>query len=623
MERTVQQKTFLDFYKRELNYLRNQSVDFAGKHPKIAGRLDLGSHESSDPHVERLLESFSFQVARVQQSLESEFPQITSALLSNLYPQFLQPVPSVSIAQFCVDKTKPFSVKDKKEKNIIKKETPLFIRAEGTKTKEICRFRTCSPVTLWPLEVESVNIEPVEKYHSSSFHKNTSAILKLRLKITGKKNDLQKLDISTLRFYLNDASTDSSLIHQLYEILMSKVSSISILPDNQEKPTSLRNCKIKPVGFGEDEYLFPYPENAHSGYRLLQEYFTFPEKFLFFDIDNLDIKSSEQHFDLLFLLDQSLKSSFTVDKNMFALGCTPIVNLFSKTTEPIRLDYTKDEYRLIPDSRKENTTEIHSILSVSTASSSKQANSDNIVAPFFSFNHLMEQKEQKTFWNSRQVSVNQSGKTGTDLYLSFLDLDFSPMTSGEEQILYAHTLCTNRSLAEGITPNSLLSIETENQDLASTICLKRPTSPRYPPAEGKLLWQLISLLSLNQLSLSNDEKSLDAFKELLLIFSSSNNITIQREISGIKKMETRTVLRRTQKREKQSWKGFCRGTEVLLSFDLDHYTESNVFLFASVLNRFFALYSSVNAFTQLVIKDHNRDEIWHRWEPETGEQNLL
>ena len=71
------------------------------------------------------------------------------------------------------------------------------------------------------------------------------------------------------------------------------------------------------------------------------------------------------------------------------------------------------------------------------------------------------------------------------------------------------------------------------------------------------------------------------------------------------------------------WNGFCRGIEVTLEFDEDRYVGSGVFLFASVLEKFFGLYGSLNSFTQLVAVTKQREEPLKRWLPRAGEQILL
>src|SRR2546425_5108518 len=91
------------YYERELAFLRDMGAEFALKYPKIASRLVMEPDKCEDPHVERLLEGFSFLAARVHLKIDDEFPEITEALLNILYPHYIRPIPSMSVAEFHVD----------------------------------------------------------------------------------------------------------------------------------------------------------------------------------------------------------------------------------------------------------------------------------------------------------------------------------------------------------------------------------------------------------------------------------------------------------------------------------------------------------------------------------------
>jgi type VI secretion system protein ImpG len=251
-----------------------------------------------------------------------------------------------------------------------------------------------------------------------------------------------------------------------------------------------------PVGFAAEEAVLPYPRQAHAAYRLLQEYFTFPEKFLFFDLQHLEAHASHTAFYILFLLTRP-PNGLAVDRHTFCLGCTPIINLIRKTTEPIRLDHRTTDYRLIPDLGREPWTEIHSICSVSASSTT--ADATKAIEPFFSFNHHLAARDHKAFWHARRVPSSRPDLPGTDLLLSFVDLDFTPAQPAT-QTVYVHTLCTNRDLAEHLPAGAILQVE-EAAPLARISCLSKPTLQLAPTLEGGTLWRLISHLSLNHLSL--------------------------------------------------------------------------------------------------------------------------
>ncbi|MBW1766817.1 MAG: type VI secretion system baseplate subunit TssF [Deltaproteobacteria bacterium] len=594
----------LEYYKRELAYLRRMGTAFAEQYPKVAGRLELGIDQCPDPHIERLIEAFAFLTARIQFNIESEFPQISTAFLGILYPHFLNPTPSMGVARLEVDPDQGKLTTG----HLIPKHTPLFTQSlQG----QNCRFRTCYPVTLWPLEVTYAGFESTDQF--DFLDASTDVAVILRLRVESRQGPLSELELKRLRFYING---ERMLVNALYELLYCHINRLAILPEKAEHPIFLPEGSILPVGFGEDEEVLPYALYAHSGYRLLQEYFTFPEKFMFFDVDHLDTLTSDRFFDILIMLDRMPETRLTIDKNTFCLGCTPVINLFRKTSEPIRLDERHTEYLLVPDKRREKITEIHTILSVSA--SPRPGETSKEFEPFFSFSHHMERTGHKAYWIAKRQPTGKKDLPGTEMLFSFVDLDFDPHLPPATTV-FAHTLCTNRRLAEEIPVGAILQIE-ESAPLSQISMLTKPTPQEEPPLEGATLWRLISHLSLNYLSLSNEEESLKALREILRLYSISDRADTFQQISGIREMKCRKVIRRMGS---DAWRGFCRGTEVTLVFDERLYVGNSALLLASVLNRFLSLYASVNSFTQLIIYSHQREGIWKKWNPIAGEQIIL
>jgi type VI secretion system protein ImpG len=598
------QEELLRYYNRELTYLRRMGRSFAERYPTLAERLELGADHSPDPHVERLIESFAFLTARIQRQIDAEFPQITTALLGILYPNLVNPIPSMAIAKFDVDPDQGKLTTG----HLVPKHTGLFAKtADGL----ICRFRTCYPVTLWPFEVERAAFESVDQFHFLQDVSRVATAIRLRLAPRGVSLAEMKLD--RLRFFLRG---DSGLVNTLYELLFAHVWRVAILPESGP-PVFLPDKAILPVGFGADEDVIPYSEYAHPAYRLVQEYFLFPQKYHFFDLDHLELHRSREKLDILILLDQVPRERLAIGRHTFSLGCTPVVNLFRKTSEPIRLDHTQLEYRLIPDIRRERTHEIHSIISVSASSSpmDEKARLD----PFFSFQHRGDGRQQKAFWYARRTETGREDLPGTEMYLSFLDLDFDPSLP-PMQTIYAHTLSTNRDLATQLPAGALLQIENV-APLYGISCLEKPTNPAYPPLEGASLWALISNLSLNYLSLSGGEESLKALREILRLYSFSDTPSTHKQVQGIREMSCRRVVRRVGHTD---WRGFCQGAEITLEFDEDLYAGRGAFLLGAVLQQFFALYASINSFTQLVTTRHSQPGVeWKRWPPLVGYQPVV
>jgi type VI secretion system protein ImpG len=603
--RTSDREELLQFYRDELSYLRRMGKEFKGQYAKLAGRLEISDNECSDPHVERLIQSFAFLTARLQLNLRDEFPEITTALLGTLYPQLINPIPAMGIARFKLDPELGKTTTG----NFIPRGTRLFY---DTPQKLTCRFRTCYPVTMWPLDVVAAGLEDPGQVNFLSTETNVAAVLRLELKCQ-QGSTFKELELKHLRFFLNG---DTITVNTLYELLFSHLKKIVLVPEDTGKPIYLPLDAVREVGFTVKENVLPYPANAHPAYRLLQEYFSFPAKYHFFDLHNLHHHGSAERLKIYFLFDQVPTRTPAINTETFSLGCTPVINLFHKTTEPIRLDHKSFEYPLIPDKRREGTTEIHSILSVS--SSSDPSKPTEKLEPFYSYNHYMDGSKHRAFWHATRRNSNRQEVPGTEMYLSFLDLNFKP-TNAPVQTVYAHTLCTNRELTTTMEENAKLNLEDQLLEYDITL-LGRPSLPYPPLLGGPTVWRLISHLSLNHLSLSEGSDNLNALREILGLYCVSNRPSALNQIAGIKQMTTN---RKSLYVGEDEWRGFCRGTGITLTFDEDMYRGSSSFLLGAVLNHFFGLYTAVNSFTQLTIKKLAQPElIWKQWEARAGDEAL-
>lgn len=590
----------LRYYWQELAYLRQAGQNFARRYPKIAGRLELEPNACPDPHVERLLEAFAFQTARIQKGLDEDFPEIASELLGILYPHLTSPVPSMSVALFEVDPERGKLTTGYK----IPAHTPLFSPgAEGN----ICRFRTGYDVELWPVEVVGADLVLPETYRFLERDSQVAQVLRIRLEAP--TVPFYALEMERLRFFLRADPVVASL---LYEIVTSRVLRVALLGEGNA-PIVLPNSAIEPVGFGDRDEVLPYPEHAQPAYRLLQEYFAFPEKYHFFDLRGFERVRSGKSLDILLLLDHTPKKALRLKKETFALGCAPIVNLFPRTSEPIRWDQRRLEYLLVPDNRRHRTTEIHSIRKVSSAAHPDQP--ARVYHPFYSYSHPMQERGEQAFWHARRIPTPHPDGVGSDLSLSFLDLDFRPSRPADE-VIYAHTLCTNRDLAEQVPEDALLHSDTPGLPVGRIVNLRRPTRQGAVPARGQNLWRLVSHLSLNYLSGEKEGNDAGALREILRLYDFSGAIGVERQLGGVRQIATRPVVGRTGR---DAWRGFAQGREIELVLDETAFgDDTSPFLFASVLERFFALYAATNSFSQLVLKSETREDVWHRWPARAG-----
>ncbi|MCG8338126.1 MAG: type VI secretion system baseplate subunit TssF [Proteobacteria bacterium] len=593
----------LDFFKREKSYLRKIAHEFALKFPKVAGHLNLGAHDSGDPQVERLIESFAFLTGNIQQTIEGEFPEVSTALLGILYPNLVNPVPSMSIARFDII---PGDIPVGADA-VIPRHSKLF--AETTSGLN-CSFRTTYPVDLVPIDVDYAGLESVDRFSFLDKMANVGSVIRIRIKPRGDLS-FEDFDLNIVRFYLNG---DPMIVSTLYETLFCNTVKIAILPEGQEEPVYLPDDSITPVGFQEGEEVIPLGANSHPSYGLIQEYFCFPEKYHFIDINNIDFKESEKEFDLLLVLDNSPKLDVT--ENTFVPNCAPIINLFEKNSGTIELDHKKLEYHLVPDPDEEDSLEVHSVLKVTKATADDDEEKD--VEPFYTFGHRLTNGDSQCYWYLKRKESWRKGVQGTEVFMSFRDLNYGD-TQPQSERVYVKTLCTNRDLAEKLPAGALLELE-EKGVIQQAICLKKPTSPVTPPLRGPTLWRLISNLTLNYLSLSENNQALSACRSILRTYNFTDSATIEQQIMGLRSMVCEKTLHHSGF---EGWRGFCKGLAVTLTVDPSYYAGSSAYLFASVLRKFFSMYVSVNSFVETILVRTTQEGIWKRWTPMKGKRATL
>src|SRR5262245_20215600 len=230
---------FLRYFLEELSYLREMGQQFARSYPKVASRLDLQPGECPDPHVERLIESFAFLTARIQNDLDNDFPEIAAELLDVLYPHYLAPVPSMAVARFDFDPERGKLTSGLE----IPRHTPLFAHAEQG---AICRLRTCYPVTLWPVEVTAAELETPDRFEFLAGAHDVAAVLRLRLE--SRADPFEVLGLDRLRFFLHG---DPVLVSRLYDLLHNAVRRVAVLPDGARAPRYLGPGAVRPVGLAE------------------------------------------------------------------------------------------------------------------------------------------------------------------------------------------------------------------------------------------------------------------------------------------------------------------------------------------------------------------------------------
>jgi type VI secretion system protein ImpG len=356
------------YFERELTFIRQFAQEFAKQYPAAAARLLLEPNRSTDPHIERLIESFALLTGRIQHKIDDEFPELTTALLGVLHPHYLAPIPSMAIVQFDVDAARVRSP----EGFTIPRQSRLSTKPVGDLP---CRYRTSYPVSLWPVRVANAELMRPPFPRGMSPPRGAVAALQIQLECQGGQK-FAELALDVLRFYLKGEGETIALLYELLfnhtiEVVFRDPSGAATSPPLSLQP---HDC-LAQVGFERDDGLLPYPPQSFVGYRLLSEFFAFPYKFHFVDLRGLRrvcrAGYQNQLEIVLFLNNTWRKLEQDVTAETFRLGCTPAINLFAQTAEPIAMSETRHEYRVVPDVAYPDGMEVYSVDQVTSVDPSR------------------------------------------------------------------------------------------------------------------------------------------------------------------------------------------------------------------------------------------------------------
>ena len=517
--------TLLPYYERELDAIKRLAAEFADAHPKIAGRLRLSADAVDDPHVSRLLEGVAFLAARVHHRLDDEFPELTDALLNLLYPHYLAPVPSCMVAQF---DCQPDLM------NPSRLAAGIAIDTEPVRGEEL-RYRTTSPVTLWPVEVENVRLSGLPIVAPANpAAAGATGVLRITLKCAVPDVTFSKLGVDRLRFFLR-GPTNQALA--LYELLCGHTLSIAFADSAVDPaPVIVPSSSIEPVGFSPDEALLPWSARGFAGFRLLTEYFAFPEKFLFLDVTRIDSKtlaSAGNQLEIFVYLDRSLPElERTIGKQSLALGCTPLVNLFRQRCEPMALNHQEIEYRVVADARRPRAAEIWSVARV------RETLPDGSFRPWRPFHRLTEGDPDAGvpggFYHiTRRAAA--PGVPGTEVFIAPHDPDFDP-DRPSEAVLSIDALCVNRDLPTDLPfggGHPRLRLVEGAAAVAALHAVTAATPTLRPPLREGGFWRLVSHLSLGHLSVTGGAQGAAALKEVLRLYDLRDTAETRAAIEAI------------------------------------------------------------------------------------------
>lgn len=607
---------FCQFYNEELHHLRHMAAEFASENLAAAGRLALDqTGPSPDPHVERLLEGFAFMAARVKLKLDAEFPRFTHALLETVYPDYLAPIPSMTVVKFQPVLADPGLAAGA----LIPRGTALHTQG-GPRSVTDCEFRTGQDVTLYPLELVEA------AYHTQDFgtlgvppQAGARAALRLRLRSAGPP--LCDYALDRLPVYL---AAGGELGAQIYEHLLAQGAGVVIRDagDGGTVHALLETDSIRRMGFSEDEALLPPNPRTFDGYRWLREYFAFPQRFLFIELRGLAEglrRCQGTEVDLLLLSRrEDGRLERRIDVACFGLFCAPAINLFPKRFDRIPLDEGATEYSAIPDRTRPLDYEVYRIDEVKGLDSRMQEqafksfylsrDADLTSGAFFTVQRSPRPLTRRERSQTRKAAHDYAG---TEVSLSLVDTSAAPWRRDLAE-LAVRGLCTNRHLPIGLRGTRFSC--GEHADKAAGIeAIAGPTDPRpsLVQAKGDAAWRLISHLSLNYFSLADQDgqQGAVALRELLKLYcrpDHKDDLPYLRQIEGLSSVRTGPVVRSILSGDQL---GFARGLRVELEARERHFEGTGAIVLASVLERFFANYVSINSFTETAFISEERGEI--------------
>ncbi len=620
----------LRLYESELAFMRDMGAEFAQEFPKIAARLNLGSMEVADPYVERLLEGFAFLTARVQLKMEAEFPTFTQSLLQMVYPHYFGPTPSMAVVQFKPDE----GIKSSVEGAEIPRGSELRSLL-GTEDQTNCIFRTAHALKLFPVHLAEAEYMPSPAAVAAlglPEQRDVKAAIRLRLK-SPPDVPFNKIHLDKLAFFMAGPETGRP---RLYEQLLGNVAAIYLRPTARPLPWQERlpPGALRGLGFDEDQALLPRAPQAFDGYRLLQEYYALPERFLFVELDGLDraaIRCEGNELDIVLLLNRSeptLAGNFGPDH--LALYCTPAINLFPRRSDRINLSERAVEHQIVPDRMRPLDFEVFSVDAVEGFA--PDGSPPQNFVPFYAANDLSRSPDHRSYYilrrQPRLLSARarqrgpRSSYLGHETFISLVDPDHNPFPGGLRQ-LGLDLLCTNRDLplAMPVGKQNTDFTSALSAPIASVRCLAGPSAPRPARGEGDYAWRFISHLGLNYLSLVDTDavQGAAALRELLRLYVPSTVSLAARQLEGLLSVASHPVVRRIPGAGPAA---VGRGLELTLTIDEAPFGGAGGILLAAVLDRFFAKYVSINSFTETVMRSQERGEVM-RWPMRLGLRPVL
>ncbi|MGK5008755.1 type VI secretion system baseplate subunit TssF [Janthinobacterium sp. MDB2-8] len=594
----------LPYYERELGLFRQYTHEFSSRYPKAAGRLLIAGETCEDPHVERLIQSVALLTARVAKRLDDAYPQFTHSLLDTLYPHYLRPFPACSIVRIAAAEA-PGGGQLAQLAHVARGTVLRSQPVQGV----ACKFTSAYDVTLAPLAISRLHFSPIiDAPPGLRLPAGASALLSIQFTSSSDQYHLDQTGFASLRLF---ADGEPSVRAALLDALFLRGAGAYVALDEHSPWLAVDGTLLTPAGYAQDDALIPISARSHPALRLLTEYFAFPEKFHFIDIAWSLLAALLPQQCSQFTLHLPLKSMRSdshearllsgVSPDNLLLGCTPVVNLFAKSGVPIRLTHTEPDYALLADATHAFAYDIHSIDSVTLVRKDEAGERLSTFLPLYA-SLQGTQAEQGQYWLARRDEAVAAISPGHEMRLSLIDPQFSPGSAACATVS-TQLRCSNRDLPTqlhyGLPGGDLLAEDVP--DGIPARFLRKPTPSMRFPADTH--WRLIAHLSLNYASLT--QAGLGEFQKMLSLYDLPRSPTTQRLIQGIVTLEHGST---------RAWMPtvpfptLMPGIAIRLGIDEQAFVGSSIYIFAQVLQRYFALNSQLNCFSQLTLLSQRSGE---------------
>jgi type VI secretion system protein ImpG len=576
------------YYRDELSYLKEMGHLFATANPRLSRFL---AKEASDPDVERLLEGFAFLVGRLRQRLDAEMPELAHSLLQLVWPHYLRPVPPITTMQFSFAANATGS-SIKVPRGTVVQTAPL----EG----EAVQFRTSYDFTALPFEITGIELD--------NFKDSSRLTLAFR-KLAGP--GLRGLGEAPLVLFFN-SHRDITVARRLYMFFMEKVRRVEFSANGGSQRAEVT---IEPVGFSAAEATLPYAQGSFHGFRIMQEYFSCPEKFMYARIGGLEKFADVQAdaFRLTFEMSQTFPDATRLPADQITLNATPAINLFESEGQALLVSHGRSEYPV----RSIGGAEKHSVHAVDAVTGWVQGSGKRVdYEPFESFRHDPANEGSSKLYYRTQVRPSVLA-SGVDHYLSFvtrLDQVGMPQTETVSMKL----TCSNGAFASrfGIGSVKRPTSSTPGQLEFSNITPILSEVP--PPLDDQILWTLIANLARNFASLID----VDALRTVVGSYDFRANVDKQAA-------QQRDLLLQSFRRFERKGIDIIRGGRPVRAWQLALSVsesqmggEGEMYLFGMVLDHFLKSYASINSLHRLSVTGIDQNTTF-RWSPTWGEAATL